>query len=181
MTLSILILTGQSGGGKSTAIRALEDHGFFCVDNIPTALVEQLIDVMAKEKTCDRLALVMDIRERNFLREAPALVARLRANVHPVRLIFLEAQEEHVIRRYSETRRRHPLDRGAGLRAAIEEEHQLLAPLRELATKLSTPRTCRRTPCAPRWWSILPAFSGASYGWASSALASNTVCLSRQT
>src|SRR6476661_226591 len=133
MTLSITILTGQSGSGKSTAIRALEDHGYFCVDNLPTSLVEQLIEVIDEEETCDRLALVMDIREKRFLAQAPALVERLRQGSHPVRVVFLEAKEEAVLRRYSETRRLHPLDRGDGLRAAVEEERELLAPLRELA------------------------------------------------
>ena len=133
MPLSILILTGQSGSGKSTAIRALEDHGYFCVDNLPTTLVEQLVQVVDAEQTCERLALVMDIRERRFLGHAPALVARLRQGPHPVRMVFLEAKQESVLRRYSETRRLHPLDRGDGLRAAVAEEHRVLAPLRELA------------------------------------------------
>lgn len=133
MTLSITILTGQSGSGKSTAIRALEDSGHYCVDNMPTALVERLVDIIAADKAYAQLALVMDIRERHFLSEAPALVQRLRCGLCAVRLIFLEAQEEIVLRRYSETRRLHPLDRGRGLRAAIEEERSMLAPLRELA------------------------------------------------
>src|SRR5690348_9464674 len=122
MALSILIITGQSGSGKSTVIRALEDEGYFCVDNMPTSLVEQLIEVVDKEQACSRLALVMDIRERLFLEQAPALVGRLRRGPRPVRMVYLEAKEEVMIRRYSETRRLHPLDRGAGLRAALAEE-----------------------------------------------------------
>lgn len=133
MSLSITILTGQSGSGKSTAIRALEDSGHYCVDNMPTALVEDLVGIVASDPSCAQLALVMDIRERHFLSEAPALVQRLRKGPYAVRLIFLEAQEEIVLRRYSETRRLHPLDRGRGLRAAVEEERSVLAPLRELA------------------------------------------------
>lgn len=133
MALSILILTGQSGSGKSTAIRALEDQGYYCVDNLPTALVEQLVHQVDKDKTCERLALVMDIREKRFLEQAPAMIERLRQGKHPLRIIFLEAKEDVVLRRYSETRRLHPLDRGSGLRAAVEEERRLLAPLRELA------------------------------------------------
>ena len=133
MPLSILILTGQSGSGKSTAIRALEDAGYFCVDNIPTSLVEQLVGVVLSEGTSDRLMAVIDIREKRFLAQAPALITRLRQGPHPVRMMFLEAQDEVVISRYSETRRLHPLDSGAGLRAAIMQERTLLAPLRELA------------------------------------------------
>ncbi|RYF32411.1 MAG: ATP-binding cassette domain-containing protein, partial [Cytophagaceae bacterium] len=126
-------LVGPSGSGKSTAIRALEDSGHYCVDNMPTSLVEELVRIVAGDASITQLTLVMDIRERQFLSEAPALVQRLRAGTYPVRLIFLEAQEEIVLRRYSETRRLHPLDRGRGLRAAVEEERAVLAPLRELA------------------------------------------------
>ncbi len=133
MTCSILLLTGQSGSGKSTAIRTLEDQGYFCVDNMPTSLVQQLIDTVFAAAASERLALVMDIRERAFLQEAPALVARLRQGPRPFRMIFLEAKEEVMIRRYSETRRLHPLDDGCGLRAALAAERRLLAPLRELA------------------------------------------------
>ncbi len=133
MPLSVIILTGQSGSGKSTAVRALEDEGFFCVDNMPSRLAEQLIDMVQTEQACDRLALVMDIRERQFLQQAPALVQRLRQGPHSIRVVFLEANETAMIRRYSTTRRLHPLDRGKGLRSAIAEEHAILAPLRELA------------------------------------------------
>jgi UPF0042 nucleotide-binding protein len=129
----ILILTGQSGAGKSTAMHALEDVGYFCVDNLPTALAETLVAEVHKSATVKALALGMDMREKNFLDQGPALVQRLRAGPHPVRLIFLQAQEEVVLRRYSQTRRLHPLDDGAGLRSAIVREQAVLGPLRELA------------------------------------------------
>ena len=129
----ILILTGQSGAGKSTAMHALEDVGYFCVDNLPTALAETLVAEVHKSAAVKALALGMDMREKNFLDQGPALVQRLRAGPHPVRLIFLQAQEEVVLRRYSQTRRLHPLDDGAGLRSAIVREQAVLGPLRELA------------------------------------------------
>jgi len=129
----ILILTGQSGAGKSTAMHALEDAGYFCVDNLPTALAETLVAEVHKSAAVKALGLGMDMREPNFLDHGPALVQRLRAGPHPVRLIFLQAQEEVVLRRYSQTRRLHPLDDGAGLRAAIVREQAVLGPLRELA------------------------------------------------
>ena len=148
MPLSLLILTGQSGSGKSTAIRTLEDHGYFCVDNIPTRLVEGLIELLRDEAAVERLAIVMDVREQHFTERAPALVGRLKQLPLPVRVVYLEAMEPALIRRYSETRRRHPLDHGDGLRAAIARERSMLAPMRELAdgtldTSAMTPHDLR--------------------------------------
>jgi UPF0042 nucleotide-binding protein len=133
MSLSILLVTGQSGSGKSTAVRALEDCGWYCVDNMPVALVEQLVQVLRSEGDIERLALVMDIRERKFIQEGPDLVLRLRRSGVPVRVLYLDATEAALLRRYSETRRSHPLDDGCGLRLAIAHEREILAPLRELA------------------------------------------------
>lgn len=133
MARSIVILTGQSGSGKSAAIRALEDNGYFCVDNIPTGLAEKLIESMTAEEATHNLALVMDVRSPAFAARAPALVRRLRDGAEPARVVYLEAREDVLIRRYSETRRRHPLDDGDGLRKAIADEREILAPLRELA------------------------------------------------
>jgi UPF0042 nucleotide-binding protein len=133
MALSLVILTGQSGSGKSTAIHALEDQGVFCVDNIPTALVDRLVEAVADEGAGQRVALVMDVRGPRFAERAPALVRQLRAGKHPLRVVYLEATEAALVRRYSETRRKHPLDNGSGLRDAIARERELLAPLRELA------------------------------------------------
>lgn len=147
--LSVLILTGQAGSGKSTAMRALEDSGYLCVDNLPTALVPALIERMQAAGTSARLALVMDLREPGFMQQGPALVAELRAGPHRARLVFLEAQEEVVLRRYSQTRRLHPMDTGIGLRAAIVREREVLGPLRELAdetweTSALSPHTLRQ-------------------------------------
>lgn len=150
MTLSLLILTGHSGSGKSTALHALEDHGYFCVDNIPPSLVESLIAIVSRETFGERIAVGIDVRERAFLEHAPDLIRRLRSSGVPVRLIYLEASQPTIIRRYSETRRSHPLDVGDGLVAAIESERQRMAPLRELAdetidTSICTPHVLRRT------------------------------------
>lgn len=114
-------------------MRALEDGGYFCVDNLPTALAETLVAEVHKSGSIGALALGMDMREPNFLTQGPALVQRLRAGPHKVRLVFLQAQEEVVLQRYSQTRRLHPLDDGAGLRGAIVREQAVLGPLRELA------------------------------------------------
>jgi RNase adapter protein RapZ len=130
--LSIVILTGQSGSGKSTAVRSLEDQGYYCVDNLPTRLVEELVRTLRDEGNVTRVALVMDARNPSSLREAPSLVQRLRTQAE-VRVVYFESNEATLLRRYSETRRRHPLDQGAGLRDAILREREILNPLREIA------------------------------------------------
>jgi RNase adapter protein RapZ len=131
--LSVLIVTGLSGSGKSTLVRALEDQGFFCVDNMPVELIERLINMVETAGSTSRLALVIDARSGQFLAEAPAVIQRLKKGRNPIRLLYVEAREDAVLRRYSETRRKHPLDQGEGLRAAFGKEQALLAPLRELA------------------------------------------------
>lgn len=148
MTLPVMIITGQSGSGKSTAVRALEDHGYFCVDNMPASLVEPLVTIAEGNNAIDKLGLVMDARERTFVDRGPQLLERLRERCGPVRLIYLESREDVLLRRYSETRRRHPLDTGHGLKAAITAERERLAALRELAddtvdTSSLTPHTLR--------------------------------------
>ena len=132
MPVSLLILTGQSGSGKTTTIRALEDQGYFCVDNIPPGLVEKLLEFIESRESNPRVAVVIDVREGAFLDEAPALVERLRSR-HRVQVLYLESREDALIRRYSETRRAHPLDKGQGLRASISREREILGPMRELA------------------------------------------------
>ena len=125
MALSLTILTGQSGSGKSTAINTLEDQGYYCVDNMPARLVENLCDLIDREEISERLALIVDVRERTFVEEVPDLIARLREQYTDFRVIYFESKEDILLRRYSETRRIHPLDDGCGLRSAIEREINL--------------------------------------------------------
>jgi RNase adapter protein RapZ len=129
---TVTILTGQSGSGKSTALRALEDHGALCVDNLPPGLLAPLVESLRRYPEVKHIALGIDVRAPD-LGEVPKRLAELRALGEDVRVAFFEAQEESLQRRFSETRRPHPLDRGQGLRAAMEEERTLLAPLRALA------------------------------------------------
>ena len=103
----IVILTGQSGSGKSTAVRVLEDQGFYCIDNLPVSIVPELVQTLPDTASTARVALVIDARNPASLKGAPALVAQLRAK-HEVRVVYFEAREEALLRRYSETRRRHP-------------------------------------------------------------------------
>ena len=125
----IVIITGMSGSGKSTAIRALEDAGFFCIDNLPVLLLPKLTE-LAGSGQIGRLALVMDAREGVFLREAPKIIDEVRRAGHQVDVLFLDASDDSLIRRFSETRHRHPLANGRSTQAAIQLERRLLDPIR---------------------------------------------------
>src|ERR1044071_3801820 len=107
--MQIVIVTGLSGAGKSTALRALEDIEFYCVDNIPVPLVAQMVEHIAQEGDFDKLAIAIDSRQRRDLAAWAAVVARLRGEGHRLEVMFLDTSDEVLLRRYSETRRRHPL------------------------------------------------------------------------
>jgi len=110
-TRRFVILTGLSGSGKTHAVRALEDLGYFCVDNLPTQLIPTLAELASRDDTgLEKIALVVDVRERNFLRQFPRVFEKLKAGpgVTPT-LIFLEASHASLVRRFSETRRPHPM------------------------------------------------------------------------
>ena len=132
MGASVVILTGQSGSGKSTALHALEDQGFLCIDNLPPHMLEVLITSARHASTVEQLAVVMDVRARD-LGDVPDILSLLRQAPDPVRVVYFEAGRETLLRRYSETRRPHPLDHGEGLQKSLEREVALLAPLREAA------------------------------------------------
>ena len=132
--MEFVLITGLSGGGKSQAASILEDLGYYCVDNLPAALIPRFADLcLAAEGKYDRVALVSDIRGMDGsgdLREA-IQEARKRA---PVRILFLEAGTETILNRYKETRHRHPLDpTGADLRGAVSRERERLSWLKDLA------------------------------------------------
>ncbi len=130
----IVMITGLSGSGKTLAIRAFEDLGYFCVDNLPVSLIPVFADLCSRRPDVSRTALVVDIREGTFLKEFPALFDALRrAEGRRVRLIFFEADDDALIRRFSETRRPHPLAAGKPLEEGIRSERQTLQPLRERA------------------------------------------------
>ncbi len=131
--MKLVIVSGQSGAGKSVALRQLEDLGFFCVDNMPLALVGPLnaATLQVIEQGYDRLALGIDAREAaTQIREFPRYVEHLRKLGVDVRVLFLTADEATIVRRYSETRRRHPLTgKGLSLNEAIAAERELLEPI----------------------------------------------------
>ena len=130
-----VVLTGLSGSGKSQAIRALEDLGYFCVDNLPIALLPMLAELTLRAGSeIARAAVVVDVREGRMLDEFPRVLRRLRATrrLNPV-LIFLTASDDALVRRFSETRRPHPLAPDRSATEGIREERQLMKPLRRLA------------------------------------------------
>jgi UPF0042 nucleotide-binding protein len=135
-SLHLVVVTGMSGAGRTTALRALEDLGYFCVDNIPPALVPQLIDLVGAEAGPRRVALGVDVRTGRFLEGSGAVLDALRQSGAEVQLVFLEAQDDELVRRYSETRRAHPLAPGGNLLDAIRTERERLAPLRARADRL---------------------------------------------
>lgn len=127
---SIIVITGMSGSGKSTAIRALEDAGWFCIDNLPAPL---LMKVTELGESRDLLAFVVDVREGQFLKDAPRALEEARRAGHKVEVLFLDSSDEALTRRYSETRRRHPLSGSHGVAEGIAREREALRPLREQA------------------------------------------------
>jgi RNase adapter protein RapZ len=133
--MRLVVVTGVSGAGKSTALRALEDLGFYAVDNLPLPLVPQFIELFRARTDLDRAALGLDARGGSFLAGATSLFADLRKAGHTVEVLFLEASDEILIRRFSETRRRHPLS-DTDIRAGIAAERQALAGLRQEADAL---------------------------------------------
>jgi UPF0042 nucleotide-binding protein len=140
-SLEVLIVTGMSGAGKSTALHALEDAGYYCVDNLPPPVVEQTLESL-KVAGCRRIALGVDIRLRAFLEDAPKVIENLMLKTtYTVSILFLDASDELLARRFSTTRRPHPLSAlpSVDVREVLEGvrlERALLAPLREMASEL---------------------------------------------
>lgn len=131
---SLLIVTGISGSGKSTALNALEDLGWFCMDNLPVVLLPKVLELADVQEPIDRLAVGVDARERQFLGDVRSIVARLRADGVKLNILYVDANTEELIARYSATRRRHPIGSpDASLRESIDTERELLAPMREQA------------------------------------------------
>jgi RNase adapter protein RapZ len=129
----ILLISGLSGSGKTHVLRALEDIGWLCVDNLPTVLIPRFADLILDSAGPERAALVVDIRERDFLRQFPHVYRQLRGKSIKVSLLFLEASEKALVRRFSETRRPHPLAFNQPAIEGIREEREALKPVRKMA------------------------------------------------
>jgi len=139
----IIIITGRSGSGKSTAIRALEDAGFYCVDNMPVALLPMFLkQPIESAHELAGFAFVMDLREKGFLSKYASIFQSLEKEGYTFEIIFLEADEEVLLRRYSQTRRHHPLSEGKSLLDGIRAEQRELKLLREAAHSVIDTSRC---------------------------------------
>ena len=131
----LIIITGLSGSGKTVVSHFLEDLGFYCVDNLPCKLIPKLIELWKKkgEELVERVALVLDIREKGFLRDFPGIYKNLKAKGISTELVFLEASDETLLKRFKETRRPHPLSPERSIIEGIKEEREKLEPIRKMA------------------------------------------------
>ena len=127
---SLVVVTGLSGSGKSWVNKCLEDMGYFCVDNLPLDLLEPLIDQVTGKKL---VGIILDVRNPDFAQRFPGIMARLKRRVPGARLLFLDATEESLIRRFSETRRPHPLAGRSSLLEALRRERAMLGEVRAVA------------------------------------------------
>ena len=153
--MQVVLLSGVSGSGKSVALRALEDSHFFAVDNLPADLILTLVDY-AGSRGEPKVAISADARSRESLGRLPQIVEELGKRGHDVRVIFLDSNDESLVRRFSETRRPHPLAReGQALAEAIAEERRVLAWLAEIGQRIDT---------GLPWLSDLTVFAYADYG-----------------
>jgi RNase adapter protein RapZ len=129
----LVILTGLSGSGKSTVLKAFEDMGFYCVDNLPVELIPIFAELhSAGEGDFARAALLVDAREGAHIGKLPPLLKHLRRQ-HPIALVFIEAAEDALLRRYSETRRPHPFGKSLSVRESLRHERKMMEPIRKLA------------------------------------------------
>ncbi len=135
-TPELVIVSGRSGAGRTTVMKALEDLGFYCVDNLPVVLLGPFVDLFGEGVS--RLAAVIDVREGDFLEDFPGIADDLRSRGVLRELLFLEAEEEELQARFDATRRVHPLSlsEGEGVRAGIRREADMLAPLAERADRI---------------------------------------------
>ncbi|GFE61370.1 RNase adapter RapZ [Geobacter sp. AOG2] len=135
--MRIIVITGMSGSGKSTAVRALEDEGFYCIDNLPVRLFKPFVELIEKSgETSKGIVLVADIRGREFLKGYESAFQKIRNAGHKVEIFFFDALDETLIRRFSETRRRHPAAEHCSVSEGIRIERERLSGLRQMASRI---------------------------------------------
>ena len=134
--MKFVIVTGLSGSGKSTAVDVLEDIGYYCIDNMPPELIGKFAEISAKAGSkLEKVAFVADIRGGDFFLKLDETIAQLRAENEDIKVLFLDSNDDVIVRRYKETRRKHPLDEVSkgNIRNAIETERRMLVPIKEQA------------------------------------------------
>jgi UPF0042 nucleotide-binding protein len=135
--MRIIVITGLSGSGKSTAARALEDEGFYCIDNLPVRLFKSFVDLIGKsDESFKGIVLVADIRGREFFKGYEAAFHKITGVGHTVEIFFFDSLDEILLRRFSETRRRHPADEQCTVAEGIRIERERLSGLRQIATRI---------------------------------------------
>lgn len=133
-TKRVFVISGVSGAGKSQALKVFEDFGWFCVDNLPIALIDDFARLVVKSPSMTRVALGMDVREGRLLAMLPPLLREMKGKGLDIHVLFLDASDEALVRRFSETRHRHPL--GGKVADAVKQERRLLAPIKGAADKV---------------------------------------------
>jgi UPF0042 nucleotide-binding protein len=135
--MRIIVITGMSGSGKSTAVRALEDEGYYCIDNLPIRLFKRFVDLIGKsDESFKGIVLVADIRGREFFKGYESAFHKITELGHTVEIYFFDALDDVLLRRFSETRRRHPVDDTCTVAEGIRIERERLGGLRQMATRL---------------------------------------------
>lgn len=134
--MRFVIITGLSGAGKSQALKAMEDMGFFCIDNFPPALIPKLADLFYESKNIDKVALGMDLRGGQLFEDIFSSLDFMKKNNYDYEIIFLEASDDVLIKRFKETRRKHPLSEGGRIINGINEERQRLSEIRKMASSI---------------------------------------------
>ncbi|SET47313.1 UPF0042 nucleotide-binding protein [Natronincola peptidivorans] len=143
--MKFVIITGMSGAGKSQAVKCMEDLGFYCVDNLPPILISKFVELCRQSQgDIDKVALVIDIRGGMFFDDLFASLDSLKSTGHQCEIMFLDASDESLIKRFKETRRKHPLSTDGGIGDGINKERQRLKELKEMATNIID--TTRLTP-----------------------------------
>ena len=128
----LVVITGMSGSGKASALKAFEDLGYYCVDNLPAELIPRFIGLAKQSREIERTAIVVDVREGGHLKELPAVLRQVKRQLK-TKVVFLEASDEALLRRFSETRRPHPLGKGESVKSALGAERKRLQPIRAMA------------------------------------------------
>lgn len=135
--MRVIVITGMSGSGKSTAVRALEDEGFYCIDNLPVRLFKRFVDLIGKSgESFKGIVLVADIRGREFFKGYESAFQKIAKAGHSIEIFFFDAADDILVRRFSETRRRHPADENRSVADCIRIEREHLSGLRQMAARV---------------------------------------------